>query len=179
MVGGWGGRPVVDDRDLEHQCEAVHRRRAGNARDVALSAVFASVGLLLAAKRPRNVVGWLLLGVALSLALNMLFVRYAIYGLLAHPGSLAGATVTAALGSSAWVFLISSLALLFLTFPHGRLPSPRWWIAVWGVVVIDGLTWVGNTLEPGPLTRPLNPYDNPMGIGALRSASTRSRPQAF
>jgi hypothetical protein len=142
---------------------------AGNARDVALSAVFAAVGLLLAAKRPRNVVGWLLLGVAFSLALNVLFVRYAVYGLLAHPGSLPGATVAAALGSSAWVILISSLALLFLTFPHGRLPSPRWWIAVWGVVVIDGLTWVGNTLAPGPLTRPLNAYDNPIGIEALSS----------
>jgi hypothetical protein len=141
----------------------------GNARDIALSAVFAAVGLLLAAKRPRNVVGWLLLGVALVLALNMLFVRYAVYGLLAHPGSLPGATVTAVLGSSAWVILLSLLALLFLTFPHGRLPSRRWWIAVWGVVVIDGLTWVGNTLGPGPLTSPLNHYDNPIGIGALRS----------
>lgn len=141
----------------------------GNARDTALSAVFAAVGLLLAAKRPFNVVGWLLLGVALSLALNVLFVRYAVYGLLAHPGSLPGATVTAALGSSAWVILISSLALLFLTFPHGRLPSRRWWIAVWAVLVIDGLTWVGNTLVPGPLQRPLNAYDNPLGIDALRS----------
>jgi hypothetical protein len=141
----------------------------GNARDIGLGAVFAGVGLLLAAKRPGNVVGWLLLGVALSLALNVLFVRYAIYGLLAHPSSLPGATVTAALGSSAWVFLISALALLFLTFPHGRLPSPRWRIAVWGVLVIDGLTWVGSTLGPGPLTRPLNAYENPIGIGALRS----------
>jgi len=140
-----------------------------NVRDIALCSVFAVVGLVLTAKRPWNVVGWLLLGVALSLALNVLFVRYAIYGLLAHPGSLPGATVTAALGSSAWVILISSLALLFLTFPHGRLPSPRWWVAVWALLVIDASAWVGNTLVPGPLTRPLNAYDNPIGIGALRS----------
>ncbi|HKC77683.1 MAG TPA: hypothetical protein VKB70_04770 [Gaiellaceae bacterium] len=143
-----------------------------NARDIVLGAVFAFVGLVLAAKRPGNVVGWLLLGVALSLALNVLFVRYAVYGLLAHPGSLPGATVAAALGSSAWVILISSLALLFLTFPHGRLPSPRWRITVWAVLFIDGSTWVGNTLVPGPLTRPLNAYDNPIGIGALRSLGT-------
>jgi hypothetical protein len=142
---------------------------AGNARDIALSAVFAAVGLVLAAKRTRNVVGWLLLGVALSLALNVLFVRYAVYGLLAHPGSLPGAAVTAALGSSTWVILISALALLLLTFPHGRLPSPRWWTAVWAVLVVDGLTWVGNTLVPGPLTRPLNAYHNPIGVEALRS----------
>lgn len=144
---------------------------AANARDIALSSVFAAVGLLLAAKRPGNSVGWLLLGVALSLSLNVLFVRYAVYGLLAHPGSLPRASVAAALGSSAWVLLISSLLLLLLTFPRGRLPSPRWGAAVWMLLVIAASTWIGNTLVPGPLTRPLNAYDNPLGIGALRSLS--------
>lgn len=142
---------------------------AANARDIALSAVFGVVGLVLAAKRPRNTVGWLLLGVALSLSLNVLFERYAIYGLLAHPGSLRGAAVAAELGSSAWVILISSLLLLLLMFPHGRLPSRRWRVAVWTLLVIGGSTWVGNTLVPGPLPRPLDAYDNPIGIGALRS----------
>jgi hypothetical protein len=143
----------------------------GNARDVALGAVFAVVGLVLAAKRPGNAVGWLLVGVALSLSLNVLFTRYAIYGLLAHPGSLPGAAVAAALGSSAWVILISSLALLLLMFPDGRLPSRRWRVVVWTLLVVDVSTWIGNTLVPGPLTRPLNAYDNPIGIGALRSVN--------
>src|SRR5262249_48616197 len=124
---------------------------AGNARDVALSAVFAAVGLLLAAKRPRNAVGWLLLSVALSLALNILFARYAVYGLLAHPGSLHGATYAAALGASTWVILISALLLLLLTFPHGRLPSPRWRFALWTLLVVAVLTWIGNTLGPSRL----------------------------
>jgi hypothetical protein len=141
----------------------------GNARDIVLSAVFAVVGLVLAAKRPGNAVGWLLFSVALSLSLNVLLVRYAVYGLLAHPGSLPGAAVAAALGSSAWVILISSLLLLLLTFPRGRLPSPRWRAAVWALLVVGVSTWIGNTLVPGPLPRPLNAYDNPIGIGALRS----------
>ena len=102
----------------------------------------------------------------------MLFVRYAVYGLLAHPGSLPGATVAAALGASAWVILISSLALLLLTFPDGRLPSPRWRVAVWTLLAIDVSTWIGNTLVPGPLSRPLNAYDNPLGVGALRSVGS-------
>ena len=144
----------------------------GNARDIALGAVFAGVGLLLAAKRPRNAVGWLLLGVALSLSLDVLFTRYAVYGLLAHPGSLPGAGLPAALGASAWVILISSLALLLLLFPDGRLPSRRWRPVVWALLVVDVSTWIGNTLVPGPLARPLNRYDNPIGIGALRSTST-------
>ena len=144
----------------------------GNARDIALGAVFAVVGLVLAAKRPRNTVGWLLLGVALSLSLNVLFARYAVYGLLAHPGSLPGAGVPAALGASAWVILISSLALLLLLFPDGRLPSRRWRPVVWTLLVVDVSTWIGNTLVPGPLSRPLNRYDNPIGIGALRSMAS-------
>lgn len=141
-----------------------------NVRDLVLGAAFAAVGLLLTVKRPGNVVGWLLLAVPLSLAFNVLFVRYAVYGLLVHPGSLPGATVTAALGSSAWVILVSSIALLFLTFPHGRLPSRRWRIAVWALIAVDVSAWIGNTLVPGPLTAPLNHYDNPLGIVALHSA---------
>jgi hypothetical protein len=63
--------------------------RAPNAaRDLAVAVVFALVGVVLAAKRPRNLIGWLLLGVALSLSLNVAFVRYAVYGVLAHPGAL-------------------------------------------------------------------------------------------
>jgi hypothetical protein len=142
----------------------------GNTRDVALGAVFAVVGLVLAAKRPRNAVGWLLLSVALSLSLDVLFVRYAVYGLLAHPGSLPGAGVPAALGASAWVILISSFALLLVLFPDGRLPSRRWRPVIWTLLTVDVSTWIGNTLVPGPLSPPLNRYDNPIGIGALRSA---------
>ena len=144
----------------------------GNTRDIALGAVFAVVGLVLAAKRPGNAVGWLLVGVALSLSLNVLVTRYAVYGLLAHPGSLPGAAVGGALGSSAWVILISSLALLLLLFPDGRLPSRRWRAVVWTLLAVDVSTWIGNTLVPGPLSRPLNAYDNPIGIAALRSLSS-------
>jgi hypothetical protein len=145
---------------------------AGNAKDVVLGAVFAVVGLVLAAKRPSNVVGWLLLAVALGLSINVLFARYAVYGLLAHPGSLPGATYAAALGASSWVILISSLLLLLLTFPHGRLPSPRWRIAIWILVLAAAGTWIGNTLGPGRLTLPLNAYKNPLGIGALHSVES-------
>ena len=101
----------------------------------------------------------------------MLFARYAVYGLLAHPGSLPGATVAGALGASAWVILISTILLIVLTFPHGRLQSPRWRIAVWTLGFIAVATWISNALEPGQLARPLNAHDNPLGIEALRSVT--------
>jgi hypothetical protein len=139
------------------------------ARDLTIGAVFALVGVLLAGKRPRNLIGWLLLGVAVSLSLNVVLVRYAVYGILAHPGAVPGAKVAASLGASTWVVLVSALALLLLTFPHGRLPSRRWRGLVWALVVADAAVWVGGTTAPGPLTHPLGAYDNPFGVGALRT----------
>ena len=45
-----------------------------------------TVGALLAGRRPRHPVGWLLLTLALSLATAGVTWEYAIYGLLARPG---------------------------------------------------------------------------------------------
>lgn len=139
------------------------------SRDLVIGAVFAAVGVVLAGKRPRNLVGWLLLGVALSLSLNVAFVRYAVYGLLARPGAVPGAAVAASLGASTWVVLVSALALLLLTFPHGRLPSPRWRGLVWALVVSDVAVWIGGTTAPGPLPKPLGAHDNPFGVASMRT----------
>ena len=50
-----------------------------------------TVGAVLAAKRPRHPVGWPLLGLGASLGLTFLTDGYALYGLLARPGSLPAA----------------------------------------------------------------------------------------
>ncbi|HEX8134444.1 MAG TPA: hypothetical protein VF880_13595, partial [Actinomycetes bacterium] len=48
----------------------------------------AAVGALLAGRRPRHPVGWLLLGVGLGLVMNILVESYVKYGLLVRSGSL-------------------------------------------------------------------------------------------
>jgi hypothetical protein len=48
----------------------------------------ASVGAVLASRRPRHPVGWLLLGIGLGLAVNILVEPYVKYGLVIRPGSL-------------------------------------------------------------------------------------------
>jgi hypothetical protein len=48
----------------------------------------ATVGAVLASRRPRHPVGWLLLGFALSLTASGVITSYVIYGLLARPGAL-------------------------------------------------------------------------------------------
>jgi signal transduction histidine kinase len=85
----------------------------------------AAVGVLIATKRPRNPIGWILVLGALSLAPLLAASPYAWVALRAHPGSLPGGS-WAALLSSLWpVFFAWPLAVAFV-FPDGRLPSSRW-----------------------------------------------------
>src|SRR4030095_1371737 len=48
----------------------------------------ATVGAVLASRRPRHPVGWLLLGFALALTAIGVIAAYVAYGLLARPGAL-------------------------------------------------------------------------------------------
>ena len=50
-----------------------------------------TVGAVLAGRRPRHPVGWLLLGLGVSIGLSGFIDGYAPYGLLARPGSLPAA----------------------------------------------------------------------------------------
>ena len=85
----------------------------------------AAVGALIAARRPRNPIGWILVLGALSLAAVLAAQPYAWARMDAHPGSLPGGS-WAALVSSLWpVFFAWPLAVAFV-FPDGRLPSRRW-----------------------------------------------------
>ena len=85
----------------------------------------ATVGALIATRRPRNPIGWILALGALSLSPVLAASPYAWVALTAHPGSLPGGS-WAALVSSLWpAFFAWPLAVAFV-FPNGRLPSRRW-----------------------------------------------------
>jgi hypothetical protein len=62
----------------------------------------AAVGGVLAAHRPRHPVGWLLLGIALGLAANVLVESYVKYGLLVRPGSLPAARFLVGFTYTGW-----------------------------------------------------------------------------
>jgi hypothetical protein len=130
---------------------------------VVVSAV--TVGALVAGRRPRHPVGWLLLGVGLGVAVNMMVEPYVKYGLLVRPGSLPGARhLVGFLYSSFFVALCCAGFVLLLT-PTGRLPSPRWrwWARVAAAAPV--VTMVGFAVQPDPLAPDW--YGNPLAVPAL------------
>jgi hypothetical protein len=91
----------------------------------------ATVGAVLASRRPRHPVGWLLLGFALSLTASGVISSYVTYGLLARPGALPAASVLARYYPATGAAALALLSLVLLLTPTGSLPSARWrWWAV-------------------------------------------------
>jgi hypothetical protein len=81
-----------------------------------------TVGAVLAARRPRHLVGWPLLGLGASIGLIGVTDGYARYGLLARPGSLPAARWPAIYGPAVTVAGIACLGFVLLLTPTGSLP---------------------------------------------------------
>ncbi len=109
------------------------------------------VGGLLAANRPANPIGWIMSATALVWALQQFCFGYAAYGLLAHPGSLPAAIPVGMLHVMMALLLELGIALLFLLFPDGRLPSTRWRPVLWAGLAATAVLVPGWIVEPGPI----------------------------
>jgi hypothetical protein len=130
---------------------------------------FALVGGVVAARRPRNPVGWCIGAGALLWAIGVL--ASAIYWHIAfgRVHSPAAARYVAWLGS--WTFIpafVLLLCLVPLLFPTGAPPGPRWRIVVWTASVAGGVAALSTALASGPLdTADFAWVDNPFGIAGL------------
>jgi hypothetical protein len=128
--------------------------------------VYATVGLVVASRRPGNAIGWLFCAVAVVLALASFSSAYATYALVAAPGSLPGGRIAAWLSN--WVqlpALFGAPALLFLLFPDGRLPGRRWRRVAWLTAAAMVGFALAPALRPGPMAdAAVEGTVNPVGI---------------
>jgi hypothetical protein len=127
---------------------------------------YASVGLLLALRRPEVRIGAIEAWVGVLLGLLTLA-----WGVLAMESQIAS---TATFG--AWIALLAAVLVtpsiaalavnLVLLYPTDHLLAPKWRVAVWlsGIGVV--IAAVGRLLRPGPLTF-VGDYQNPVGVTAL------------
>jgi hypothetical protein len=106
---------------------------------LAAVAGIATVGAVVAGRRPRHPVGWLLLALGLSVTADGVTDSYARYGLLASPGAVPAVGHVRALGNT-FALWPACIGFILLLTPTGTLPSPRWrWWA--GIAVAAPLSW--------------------------------------
>ncbi len=118
---------------------------------------FSIVGALIVSQHPRHLVGWIFCIAGLVDGMSAVTVAYAELG-LAVPGSLPAVSLINAVSGATFLvgfFLPTSVGLLL--FPDGRVPSPRWRLAIYasaaglvlqviGLLIGDG-TAAGLALE--------------------------------
>ncbi len=110
-------------------------------------AAYPTVGALVASRRPKNAIGWLLCIVGLTITSSIFTEQYVGYSQQMQPGSLPGAGIAAQLSNmNPGVAFAIFVPLLF---PDGRLPSRRWRPVVWFLLAGIGVSVVGVPLEPG------------------------------
>ena len=142
----------------------------GSVSDAVISFLFLAfpiVGALIASRRPRNPIGWILLADGLLWMVLAVTDSYFVYG-VARPSSVPYPVAIGTIGNQwLWVPTIGLLGIyLVLLFPDGKLPSRRWrTLALFSAVVIL-LSSVTEGLAPGPLENQ-GGVRNPFGLEAL------------
>jgi hypothetical protein len=126
---------------------------------------FTTVGALLAAKRPRNPIGWLFLVAGLLIVVNSFATAYSRFGDSASAGRLDGTVGAAWVSQWIWGPAVTLLGtFLLLLFPTGHLLTRRWRVVAWLAVVAILVDTPLRMFKPGPLQN-LEQVDNPLGIG--------------
>jgi hypothetical protein len=138
---------VVLAYGLAHDATGASTTWANEVAYLAFMLAFSTVGALVAAKRPGNPIGWLLLGSVLCYAVGGAGV------------TVAGPPLIAWAGAWAWGVGVGLAVVTLLLFPDGHLPSRRWrpvlWLAVVGIVAFVvgagfGAPTIGDSDVPNP-----------------------------
>jgi hypothetical protein len=136
--------------------------------DALVLLAFATVGSLIASRRPQNPIGWLFCISTLLWALGSLMQEYTTYALITVPGSLPAGALMGVIGH--WITSIGfflMLTFLLLLFPDGHLPSLRWRFLAWLIAVLLAIYSITFLFSPYPYANSdpgLAAVRNPLGI---------------
>ncbi len=144
--------------DALHPLPATLAANSGNGLDMVVGltfiVAFATVGALLAWKRPGNPIGWLLSGSGLAYALGGFSLLLGHFPRTLALGDWLGWT---------WLLGLGLCVFVVLLFPAGSLPSRRWRPVAWAAgAALAG--WVlGNMFAPTIISAD-SPVPNPVGV---------------
>jgi hypothetical protein len=128
--------------------------------------LFATLGLVLALRRPANPIGWLYAAAGLVWTLYVPWDPW-VDQLQRTGRPLPPAARLAALaGDSLWaVGSCLAITLPLLLLPNGRLRSRRWRLVAVAAVVASTVVVVGWVLSPDPMTQTIEPVAKPFPLG--------------
>jgi hypothetical protein len=129
------------------------------------AAALATVGALVALRRPSNAIGWIFSTAGFLIAASNVTSGYAHRALFADHSSLPGGEYAAWLSVELWPAAFFFGIYLLLLFPNGRLPSRRWlpvaWVPAVGLVALCVGSLAPGLLDDDPQFEEIQ---NPVGI---------------
>jgi signal transduction histidine kinase len=140
---------------------------------VVLLIVWVGIGVLIVFRQPTHWAGWLFIITGAPFPILGLAQVVMVYGLKVDPGSVPFISVWATVGEFA-LYPLALIPLLFLLYPDGHLPSPRWRWSVIGLIGGTAVAFLAFVFRPGPFNNWRDDgivFENPFGIDAFAPAA--------
>ena len=134
--------------------------------DASLHLAYALVGVLILARRPGNLFGWVFLLVALCFEANLFAGAYSTYGTFTHPDSVPAPQLLSLVSDMLFATcLVLVVTLVPLLFPTGLPPTKRWWVVGAAAAAAIVFATTSMAIRPGPVDEDVPSAGvNPLGI---------------
>jgi signal transduction histidine kinase len=134
-----------------------------------LALVWILTGIMIFIRQPENRAGWVFLAIGMAWIMSWFAVALVEWATRNNHGALPLRAPIAVVGEVGLAPAIL-IPLLFLLFPDGRPPTPRWRWAAWALLGGGAVGVLTEMITPGPLNNFVSSgifYENPFGIPPL------------